>query len=136
MSEESGQEFTVVDKRRRGDVEEPAPTPQPPSSSRVRREASAPAPARPAEAELPSEPDLATLFFMLASSALVNLGMSPDPGTGAANRDLTQARLSIDLLRVLKEKTEGNRSTEESALLEDLLYDLQIRFVQAAQGRA
>lgn len=134
MPEESGQEFTVVDKRGRRDDEEPAPGPQPPSSSRARREPPAPTSARPSEPELPSEANLVTLFFMLASSALVHLGMSPDLVTGAGYRDLAQARLSIDLLLVLKEKTEGNRSTEESALLGELLYDLQTRFVQAAQG--
>ncbi len=68
---------------------------------------------------------------MLASSALVHLGTAPDPMTGVARRDLAQARLSIDLLRLLREKTEGHRTPEESQFLEEILYDLQMRFVEA-----
>jgi len=77
---------------------------------------------------------LTTLFLMLASSALVHLGKAPDPTTGVAQRDLAQARLSIDLLRLLGEKTEGHRTAEESQFLEEILYDLQMQFVQAVGG--
>jgi hypothetical protein len=67
---------------------------------------------------------------MLASSALVHLGEAEDPVTGESHRDLAQAKYTIDLLLLLREKTEGNRNPEESQLLEGILYDLQMRFVQ------
>jgi len=70
---------------------------------------------------------------MLAHSALVHLGETPDPETGGGSADLAQAKFSIDLLRLLKTKTEGNRTPEETNLLEGILYDLQLRFVEAAR---
>jgi len=49
--------------------------------------------------------------------------------------DLAQAQFSIDLLRLLREKTEGHRSPDESRLLEGILYDREMRFVRAARSR-
>ena len=133
MPEESGGEgFTVVDRRERRDAAEPAPEPGSRSLSRERAERPGPGPV-PASAAS-AEVDLAALFLMLASSALVHLGMAPDPAAGTARRDLAQARLSIDLLRLLRDKTDGNRSSEESQLLEGLLHDLQLQFVEAVEG--
>lgn len=125
--EENG--FTVVDRRGRRDAPEHA-------AGSPAAGASQPPPGPSASAhEMPGAParelDLTVLFIMLASSALVHLGKAPDPMTGAPQRDLTQARLSIDLLRLLREKTEGHRTAEESQLLEDLLYDLHLQFVDA-----
>ena len=71
---------------------------------------------------------------MLASTALVNLGEAPDPGTGDRVLDLEQAKEAIDLLSLLRTKTAGNRTEQESRLLEEMLYDLQLRFVRAAKG--
>jgi hypothetical protein len=67
--------------------------------------------------------------MMFASSALIALGEAPDPATGERAQDLEQAREAIDLLLLLRDKTEGNRSPEESRLLEHLLYDLQMRYL-------
>lgn len=121
--------FTVVDKRRhQGEPAEPPP----PRSSGTPPEPSKPPPA--SAFATPAEPDLTSLFLMLASSALVQLGAAPDPMTGAARRNLDQARFTIDLLRLLWDKTEGHRTAEESQLLEEILYDLQMQFVEAAGG--
>ena len=77
--------------------------------------------------------DLGGLFMMFASSALVSLGVAPDPRTNASGRDLAQAQAAIDVLVMLREKTSGNRTEHESQLLEGLLYDLQMRFVTAVR---
>lgn len=125
--EEGG--FTVVDKRgRRGEPSEPPP----PRSSGTSPEPFnlSPVSAFPA----PAEPDLTSLFLMLASSALVHLGAAPDPMTGVARRNLEQARFTIDLLGLLRDKTEGHRTAEESQLLEEILYNLQMQFIEAAGG--
>lgn len=53
----------------------------------------------------------------------------------AAPVDLAQAQFSIDLLRLLREKTEGRRSPEEGRLLDGILYDLEMRFVRAVRSR-
>jgi hypothetical protein len=71
--------------------------------------------------------------MMLASSAVVALGDAPDPLTGQRQIDLAQAADAIDLLILLREKTEGNRSAEEHRILEEVLYDLQIRYVRATK---
>jgi hypothetical protein len=74
---------------------------------------------------------LEDLFMMFASSALVSLGLAPDRQTNESRRDLTQAQAAINVLLMLREKTNGNRTEQESRLLEGVLYDLQMRFVSA-----
>jgi len=69
--------------------------------------------------------------MMLASSAVVAMGAAADPLTGQTRRDLEQATEIIDLLILLREKTEGNRTSEETRILEQLIYDLQLRYVSA-----
>ena len=78
--------------------------------------------------------DLQGLFVMFASSALINLGEAADPATGERLVDLDQAKDAIDLLLLLREKTAGNRTEHESRLLEQILYDVQIRYVRAKSG--
>jgi hypothetical protein len=69
--------------------------------------------------------------MMLASSAVIALGDAPDPVSGQRRRNLPQAGELIDLLALLRDKTQGNRTEEETRMLEDLLYDLQLRYVNA-----
>jgi len=66
---------------------------------------------------------------MLAHSALVHLGEGGDPSVPSQPRDLDEARYAIDLLALLQEKTAGNCTPEESQLVEGLLYDLRLRYV-------
>jgi len=71
---------------------------------------------------------------MLASQALIALGDAPDPVTG--QRQLAHASDVIDLLSLLRDKTDGHRSAEETRTLDDLIYDLQLRYVKAAKSPA
>ena len=48
--------------------------------------------------------------------------------TRGVRKDLGQAQYLIDLLLLLREKTEGNRTPEETRLLSEVLHDLQVRF--------
>ena len=121
ISPEEG--FKVTDRRRRTDGDQVAAPPEPTRPVEV--------PPEPERPELDPSRSLAGLFVMFASSALVALGESPDPLTGQAQRDLAQASEAIDILTLLREKTEGNRTPEESELLEQIIYDLQLRFVRA-----
>jgi Domain of unknown function (DUF1844) len=82
----------------------------------------------------PDAPDLSNLFVMFASSALIALGDAPDPMTGEQGVDLAHAREAVDTLLLLRDKTDGNRTETESRLLEDILYDLEMRFVRVAKG--
>jgi hypothetical protein len=65
---------------------------------------------------------------------LINLGEAADPATGERLVDLDQAKDAIDLLLLLREKTVGNRTEHESRLLEQILYDVQMRYVRAKGG--
>ncbi|MCB1215038.1 MAG: DUF1844 domain-containing protein [Deltaproteobacteria bacterium] len=65
---------------------------------------------------------------MQAQSAL---GMSPYPATGSVQKDLESAKQSIDCLGALQEKTQGNLSAEEAHLLENILYELRLAYVEA-----
>ncbi|HYR37865.1 MAG TPA: DUF1844 domain-containing protein [Methylomirabilota bacterium] len=130
------QPFRVTDRRRRDDAapEAPAPPVQPDLGAPI-QSPPAPSPGSPPSPDAPAGgPDLQGLFVMLASSALVNLGEAADPATGERMMDLEQARDAVDLLVMLRTKTEGNRTPQESHLLEEILYDLQVRFVRAAKG--
>ncbi len=83
--------------------------------------------------ELPAI-DFATFVLSLSHSALVHLGDAPDPSGGPAKRDVAMAKQTIDLLAVLQEKTEGNLSGEEERLLDQVLYDLRMRYVEVARS--
>jgi hypothetical protein len=71
--------------------------------------------------------------MMLGSEALIALGEAADPVTGQRQRELPHAAGVIDLLLLLREKTEGNRSPEETQVIDELLYDLQMRYVNASK---
>lgn len=70
---------------------------------------------------------------MLYSEALVHLGQAPDPLSGQPQPDLEQAQFTIDLLAMLKEKSEGNRTPEESAVLDEILGALRMAYVRASR---
>lgn len=122
-ADDPGDVFKVTDRRRRQEADD---SPQPAASQ-------AEAPPTPAPPGPPAERSLAGLFMMLASSAVVALGHAPDPLTGQRQIDLVQAADAIDLLLLLREKTEGHRSEGESRMLEELIYDLQLRYVQVTK---
>lgn len=83
-----------------------------------------------AEAETPHEViDFATFVMSLAASALMNLGEHEDD-QGQINVNLPLARQSIEILGMLREKTRGNLSPEEQSTLENVLYDLRLRFLK------
>jgi len=118
---------------------EPPPAPEPPSAqpppaSDPRRPAAAPE-ASGALLELPVEPSpfggasFLALLEMLAEPALIYLGDIELPEGGTAE-NLEMARLHIDLLEVLRQKTAGNLTVQESTALQDLLYQLRVRYVQ------
>jgi hypothetical protein len=88
----------------------------------------------PGDAPLP-DMSFATLVLSLASSALVHLGVAPEPGAPAPGPvDLPLARQTIDILEVLRIKTQGNLDESEAALLEQVIHDLHMRFLAAKRA--
>lgn len=75
----------------------------------------------------------ATLVLMFGTAARIHLGAVPDPVSGETKEDLAQAKQMIDLLDVLKVKTAGNLTAAESAMLDDLLFDLHMRYLEAVK---
>lgn len=120
--------FRVTDRRRRGE-DEPGPAAAEPEP---RAPVAEPAPEVPPSPGPPRERTLVGLFAMLGSLAAHALGAVPDPSTGQVQLDLEQASELIDLLMLLRERTEGRRSAEESEVLEQVIYDLQVRWISVA----
>ncbi len=84
-----------------------------------------------------SEPQLSFTGFVLslASTAAIHFGDLPDPVTGqAAEPNLDGASQMIEILALLEQKTRGNLTAEERQVLEQVLYELRLRFVEA-QGQ-
>ena len=74
--------------------------------------------------------NFSTFVFSLAGSAQVHLGLIPNPADNKKEVSLPLAKQSIDILELLKEKTKGNLSNDEGELLDHLLFDLRMRFVE------
>jgi hypothetical protein len=74
--------------------------------------------------------DFSTHVLSLASSAMVALGKMPAPGE-PIERDLEAAKHLIDVLGMLETKTRGNLDETETKLLQSLLYDLRVAYVDA-----
>ncbi len=70
-----------------------------------------------------------TFILSLASSALVQLGEVPNPETGKVEQDLVLANHSIEILAMLAEKTKNGLNMEESRLMDEILYELRMKFV-------
>lgn len=79
------------------------------------------------------EPSLKTFVSGLAGQVLINLGLYPNPAAGKPQVDLEQAKYSIDLLQVLKDKMRGNLTDEEAKIIDTMLYDLRMRYVEACR---
>ncbi|MNL27202.1 hypothetical protein D3C87_1487780 [compost metagenome] len=75
------------------------------------------------------EASFSVLIMSVASSAVMAMGLAPTE-TGAVQKDKGMARFNIDLLLVLQEKTKGNLTKDEAQFLENLISDLQMKFVQ------
>jgi len=128
-------EFKVVDRRsftpegsRREDVpteqkktEPPPPSPRAPGPEVVEER----------EEEFPEEASgFETLVSYLSTTAMFQLGLIAGPGGERIPPDMVNAQRTIDLLQVLQEKTSGNLTPQESRLLDDVLYELRMTFVE------
>ena len=85
----------------------------------------------------PSQPALSFTAFVLslASTAAIHFGDLPDPLSGErAEENLDGAAQMVEILGLLEQKTRGNLTAEERQVLEQVLYELRLRFVEAAGG--
>ena len=74
-------------------------------------------------------------FVMLqAQQAAFSLGKIPHPATGETTVNLEAARIFIDHLELIREKTRGNLSKDEETILNNILSELQLTFVQVSEN--
>jgi Domain of unknown function (DUF1844) len=84
-----------------------------------------------------SEPALSFTAFVLslASTAAIHFGDLPDPVSGKpGEKNLEGAAQMIEILALLDQKTRGNLTAEERQVLEQVLYELRLRFVDVSSG--
>src|ERR671917_88950 len=74
--------------------------------------------------------------MMQAQNAALFLGQIPNPQTGQGEVNLDVARMFIDQLAMIQEKTRGNLSSEEATVLRNTLVNLQMAFVEVSQSGA
>jgi hypothetical protein len=135
-SEDKDKGFKVQDRRRfssegearTGESEESAAAPEPPPPPE--QEGRAPR----SSAQAPNvEINFSMFLISLSTQALAALGEMADPVTGKSDRDLDAARQLIDILGVLREKTRGNLDQDEHNLIEAILFDLRMKYVELAK---
>ncbi len=80
--------------------------------------------------------DFSTFVISLGTSALYHLGANIPETEGAGVTNLPLARNVIDIIVMLKEKTAGNLTGDESKLVEALLFDLRLKYVEACGRQA
>ena len=83
-----------------------------------------------------SDPQLSFTAFVLslASTAAIHFGDLPDPVTGKPGQpNLDGASQMIEILALLEQKTRGNLTAEERQILEQVLYELRMRFVEVSK---
>jgi hypothetical protein len=142
MAEETQSGFKITDRRlfnADGSMREDAQIPEPPPAAEIptQENVATAAPAPPLQEQFPDdEEDVApeqtmfTDFVMnIASSAFIYLGLVEHPATGRRQVDMMAAKETIDLLILLREKTNGNLSRGEERFYDELLADLKTQFV-------
>jgi len=142
-NEEEKQEkrgFKVEDRRRFSDTGEARPETQSEAAARPAggdKPAEAAAPASHAQQQETALPlSFSTFILSLSTQALVHLGEIPNPMDNKMAADLLAAKHMIDILGILKEKTQGNLDNSESGLLDTILYDLRLKYVERVRGRS
>jgi len=79
--------------------------------------------------------DFSALILSLATTAQVGLGSIPNPQTQQSEQNLPAAKQIIDILGLLKDKTKGNLTQDEQALLDSALFNLRMQYVKSIDGK-
>ena len=81
----------------------------------------------------PQDLTFASFVVGLSTEALALMGEMPHPATGERMHDLLGAQQLIDIIGILQEKTRGNLSHDEETLLDAILFDLRMKYVEKAR---
>jgi len=85
--------------------------------------------------DLPRIPEASFSLFVssLVTQALFSLGEVENPFSKTIEQNLDQAKFTIDTLQIIKDKTSGNLTDDETKLLDTALYDLRMRYVEKSR---
>ena len=135
-SKQAGKGFTVQDRRRfspeTGEAREEAPEQ---SDTNTKPSEEHPQASSQDTAEALPEINFSTFVIGLSTQALMHLGEIANPMSGQVESDVPTAKQMIDILGLLKEKTRGNLNASEDQLMEDILFDLRMKYVEAVKKR-
>jgi len=106
-------------REKQGEAEKTAPEEKPPKEEKGRT-------------TLPPV-DFSSFILSLSTTVLIQLGKLADPAAKEKKINLEGAKQMIDLIHMLKEKTKGNLNQKESALLDNLLYELKMKYMAKAK---
>ena len=142
MAEEEKPEakgFTVQDRRRfspeTGEAREGAPeavtSTEPPAAEEPAGSSSK------SDAQQGALPEInfSTFVISLSTQALMHLGEIASPISGKVEPDIPVAKQMIDILGMLREKSRGNLNSGEEKLMEDILFDLRMKYVEAVKKK-
>ena len=134
---QEGKGFTVQDRRRfspeSGEPRENAPAAADATAGESRESVSDTQSGQRSRQEPLPEINFSTFVISLSTQALMHLGEIADPLSGKVETDVTAAKQMIDILGMLREKAKGNLSSAEERLMEDILFDLRMKYVEAVK---
>jgi len=136
---QEGKGFTVQDRRRfspdTGEVRKDAPEESDRATQNTPQGETIAGGATEARQEAAPEINFSTFVISLSTQALMHLGEIADPLSGKVETDVPVAKQMIDILGMLKDKTRGNLNASEGQLMEDILFDLRMKYVEAVKKR-
>lgn len=137
MEEEEKKRFVIRDKRtfdEAGEVrkEEPSGAKEAGTGEKAEKEQTSPGveQQRPHREKDYPEVSFTSLVLSFSTTAMYHLGDFPDPATKKVEKNLPAAKQTIDILSMLKMKTEGNLDDNEKSVLESALYELMMRYAK------
>jgi len=137
MSDDKNKEkdFKVEDRRTSSGAEGQQPDLPEPESGSGSGEGAGSGSAPTEGAGEPVKVDFSTFIFSLFSSALIQLGDMADPITGSMDPNLVAAKQTIDILDIMREKTEGNLTEEEGKLLQNASAELKWKYIDTVKKK-
>ncbi|HSF57624.1 MAG TPA: DUF1844 domain-containing protein [Candidatus Binatia bacterium] len=132
-----GKGFTVQDRRRFSETGEARETPEESQGFTIADQSKDSEPRNKTESSQEPLPEInfSTFVISLSTQALMHLGEIANPLSGKSEVDVPVAKQMIDILGMLQEKTRGNLDDGEARLMEDLLFDLRMKYVEAVKKK-
>jgi hypothetical protein len=132
-----GKGFTVQDRRRFSETGEARDTPEQSQGFTVAEQGKDSEPQNKTDSSQEPLPEInfSTFVISLSTQALMHLGEIANPLSGKSEIDVPVAKQMIDILGMLQEKTRGNLDAGEARLMEDLLFDLRMKYVEAVKKK-